>query len=303
MMKNNPLAVGPLAMILALTGIAVLPSTASAQAGGQGQDTTVVDASTSGRAPGFPESLETGYVPAAPNSLGITMIFLSYRNDPTAQPQIKVYIDNRNGDAEYWGFNDDGVWLSNPNLVPKSGGKPFTVRIVDGKAVIQGREDIPRGLRNPSNAYLAYYGPAGEKPAAAVASTGKGAGGSGQPRRPLRPGILNNPDVAEVLSTVGRGDTTRGRPAAIEGTKATVDASGLLTFQGSDNKTQGYKVERVSQGVQEPGKPLMGAYLYTAPDKNSGILFTLVGTPDGKVSGMPLNGQALGMLKPKSTGQ
>lgn len=299
-LKRPPLVVGPLTLALALAGIVGIPNTASAQAGGQGQDSTVVDASPSGRAPGFPADIQTGYIPVAANDLGITAVYLNYPNYPDAVPQVRVRTDRGAGDALYYGFNNEGIWLIEDLKVPKSGGKPFTMKIVDGKAVFRLQSALPRGLKNPTGDYLAM-GLGDEKPAAAVASneqtTGKGQ------RRPLRPGILNNPDVAETLSTVGRGGTTAPEVAKIDGTGARVDAAGLLTFQGSDKKMQSYRVERISQGVREPGKPLMGAFLYTAPDGKSGILFTLTGTPDGRVSGMPLNATALGMLKPKPTGQ
>ena len=102
--------------------------------------------------PSFPPPL-TGYIVVVPNTLGITSLYADYP-DVTAQPRIIVITAKTKGDAVYYGFNAEGVWMSNDQAVPLSGGKPFTIKMVDGKAVITAHDKLPRGLRNPSSSYL-----------------------------------------------------------------------------------------------------------------------------------------------------
>ena len=313
LLKQNPIVVGTLTAALTLTGVGAFPANARAQTRG-GVLNVAPSTPVADREPSFPASLQDGYVWAAANELGITEIYVNYRNTLGTQPFIKVDAGQGLHDTRYMGINDDGVWLTaDDQSVPRSNGRPFTVKLADGKAVITLRNELPRGLRNPSGIYMTW-GPGSQDQSTKVASNDRRGQGSSAPgarqtqRRQQNPGvgILNNPDVAETLSTVGHNDSTGNPIRTIQGTEAKIIGRGqLLTFVDSQNKSQSYKVVRYSQGVKDPSAiPFnMGAYLYTAPDGNSGILFTLSGTPDGRVTGMPLNAQALAMLKPKSTVQ
>src|SRR5262245_30766019 len=78
-----------------LTGIICVASgvaTQDAQAMGRGQNAAATESSATGRAPGFPATLQQDYVAVAPNDLGITSIFVDYVNAPNTQPSIAVDV-------------------------------------------------------------------------------------------------------------------------------------------------------------------------------------------------------------------
>jgi hypothetical protein len=105
----------------------------------------------------------------------------------------------------------------------------------------------------------------------------------------------NDPVANATLPGIGPG-AAAPQVQPVGGTGAKI-SGGILTFIDAKGATSTFHVDRISQGAPNPAAPAQGAYLYTASDSKSGILFTVMGTDNGAVSGMPLNEQALKMLK------
>jgi len=224
------------------------------------------------RASGDPNlpNLSGGFIDLAPNPLGQTMLAYAWTQGTDVPPVISVseFKGTLKRPMSYLGYNGEGTWMTADGSVYVLKGNVLTKRNL-------GLAQLPKGLKNPSAAYLTYSGAGTREP------------------KPAAPAVARRPPHAPSASEQA------AAPAGGNGARILREASVVtLIYKDADGEHR-YRVQRPAMGLpaaaaQQLNTTDTGGWIYVAPDGASGILFNV--TADHAVTATKLPAQALSML-------
>jgi len=211
-----------------------------------------------------------GFIDLAPNPQGQTMLAYAWTQGTDVPPVISVseFKGTLKRPMSYLGYNGEGTWMTADGSVYVLKGNVFTKTNL-------GLAQLPKGLKNPSAAYLTYSGTGTQEP------------------KPAAPAVARRPPHAPSASEQATA------PAGGRDARILREASGIMLIYTDADGEHRYRVQRPAMGLpgaaaQQLNATDTGGWIYVAADGASGILFNI--TAEHSVTATKLPAQALSML-------